>query len=636
MLEQTVGLFSALQAGTTVFYATSRRSSALLAAMQRHRVQLLVCVPELLRLLLAGLEREVERRGRRRQWERLLALADRLPIELRPRLFRSVHQRLGGCLRLVQCGGAPLQPDLWRSWERLGVRVVEGYGATECAPIVTCCRLRRRLPGSVGWPIRGVEVRLATDGEVLVRGPNVTPGYWRDPAATAEAFAAGWYRTGDVGAFGPAGDLRLLGRKKELIVLPDGRNVFPDDVETILQQDPAVKECAVVGRRAPNGTVEVHAVVVPAGSPAAALAAARRANQRLGPHQQIGGVSLWPQAGLPHTASLKVQRVTVRAALEQQARPAPAAPPAGPRPDDLEAQVRRLLARAARRPLDAVQPAAELAFDLGLDSLARVELAVLLEEQLGRSPSDEQMAALRTVADLLAALQREGEGEAEAAAVAPLPAWPRAAPARLARALLQDLLLFPLLRRFARPLTVVHPARLGARPGPLLLIANHASHVDTPAILASLPPGLRRRTAVAAAADYFFARQPLAFVSALLLGAFPFHRQGPIAASLAHCGDLADAGYSLLIYPEGTRSSSGELQPFKSGIGLLARELGLPILPLYLAGPHAILPKGSRWPRPGPLCVTVGQPVRLEPGLTNAEATGRLEALLGRLAAESD
>lgn len=215
-----------------------------------------------------------------------------------------------------------------------------------------------------------------------------------------------------------------------------------------------------------------------------------------------------------------------------------------------------------------------------------------------------------------------------------LPAWPRSGPATLARWLLQELLLFPLLRLTCRPWRVVGAERLRGLSGPVLLIANHTSHLDSPVVLAALPAALRGRTAVAAAADYFFRSEPLATFAALVIGAFPFHRRGCVAASLAHCGDLVDDGYSLLIFPEGTRSPDGRLQPFKPGIGLLARELGLPVVPIHLAGLHAVLPRGRYLPRPAPVTVRFGEPVRFEPGLSKAEATARLESALRHLSAE--
>ncbi|MGE3913659.1 MAG: AMP-binding protein, partial [Chloroflexota bacterium] len=199
MMEQTAGLLAALNAGATIYYATSRRSSAILAAFQRHQIGLLVCVPEVLALLLGGIEREVDRTGRRRVWDAMNRAAERLPMAARPVLFRSVHRRLGGRFRMALCGGAALTPPVQASWERLGVRVIQGFGATECAPIITSTRYDHREPGTVGWPVPGVEIQLAADGEVLVRGPNVTPGYWHDPEATAATRVDGWYRTGDLG-----------------------------------------------------------------------------------------------------------------------------------------------------------------------------------------------------------------------------------------------------------------------------------------------------------------------------------------------------------------------------------------------------------------------------------------------------
>jgi long-chain acyl-CoA synthetase len=299
---------------------------------------------------------------------------------------------------------------------------------------------------------------------------------------------------------------------------------------------------------------------------------------------------------------------------------------------DLGERVRGLVAQASHRPLAQVDPASSLALDLGLDSLGRVELAALLEAELGRVLSDERLAAIETVAELIEAIAAAGP----AASAEPLPAWPRSRLARLLRGALQQLLLLPLLRHYARPFEARGAERLAEVPWPALLIANHASHVDSLTVLSLLPPGRRGRVAVAAAADYFFQSRPLSLVSALALGAFPFHRQGPVATSLAHCGDLVADGFGILIFPEGTRSPDGRLQPFKAGIGLLARELGIPVVPIHLAGPHAILPKGASWPRRAPLRATVGEPLRLDPGLSNPEAVSRLESALRALAAPSE
>ena len=186
---------------------------------------------------------------------------------------------------------------------------------------------------------------------------------------------------------------------------------------------------------------------------------------------------------------------------------------------------------------------------------------------------------------------------------------------------LQDTLLFPVVRLLYRPRTVAGGLPAAASvDGPVLLIANHTSHLDALTVLSLLPADRRRRTAVAAAADYFFTSRPRTIVSSVALGAFPFNREVAVADSLAHCGDLVDAGYSILIFPEGTRSSDGRLKPFRLGSGLLARELQIPVVPVRLEGLQRILPRGRTWPRPGPVRLIVGRPLLIDPGLTNAES----------------
>jgi len=649
MMEQTAGLLAALRVGGTVYYATSRRSSAILEAMQRHRIELMVCVPEVLRLMLAGIEREVERRGRQRAWARAHALAPRLPFAARRLLFRAVRRRLGGHLKVILSGGAPLGTDLWGTWERLGVRVVQGYGATECSPIVASHRLHRRLPNSVGWPVRGVEVRLGDGGEVHVRGASVTPGYWMDEARTAEALADGWYRTGDVGVFGPAGDLRLQGRARDMIVLADGRNVFPEDVEAALREEPAIRDCTVVGRPRPDGSTEVHAVVIPAadtppasdagsthgdgptGSDSLAIEAAlRRANGRLGPHQQVRGFTRWPAPDFPRTPSLKVKRAAVLAALAGT--PVPADTPATVESGVSTAErIVAMLARLGGKPAASLTPDSDLSLDAGLDSLGRVELAVLLEEELGCYLADDTIAGLRTVGDLTAAVARGNSGRASEL----LPAWPRQPAARALRNILQQGLLFPAVRAYCRPLTVVGGETFAILRGPTLLVANHASHLDSALVLATLPSSLRRRTSVAAAADYFFSSRARSLAAIGLINAFPFERHGAVGASLAHCGDLADDGESVLIFPEGTRSATGALAPLKTGIGLLARELRVPVVPLYLDGPFRILPKGRTWPARASTRVIVGTPIRFDATVSPRAATDQIEAALRGLSTRS-
>lgn len=636
MLEQTAGLLVPLARGAQIVYPASRQPQAVLRALRDNRVAAVVAVPQVLDLLRRAVEREVDGSSAL-AWRVARRLSSVLPWPARRVLFGPLHAALGGRLETFLCGGAPLPPALQDYWERLGVRVVQGYGATECAPGVTSNSLGRRIPGSVGQPLLGVAVRLAPDGEILVRGPNVTPGYWDDPAATAAALAGGWYHSGDLGVLDGAGNLYVRGRSRDLVVLADGQNVYPEDVEAALRADPAVRDCVVLGTPGADGAPCVHAVVLPAeGADAAAVRqAVQRAAQGLAPHQRPGRLSLWPAADFPRTPTLKVQRHLVAARVAGLAPPDPPLSPPGPTGD---AALLGLLARLSGRAPETILPTSDLGLDLGLDSLARVELAALLADELGVELDDAAAAAATTVADLAALVAEAARTASERRAAGGPPAfprWARRAPACWGRAALQRALLFPLVDRVCAPLNVTGQEHLRGLAGPVLLVANHGSHLDTPLLLRAVPAARRRRLMVAAAADYFYRRCELGALVSLLLGAFPLVRQGPARASLEYCGELVDDGWSVLVYPEGTRSASGRMAPFKPGIGLLAVELGVPVVPVRLVGTAARLPKGGRWPRRGPVAVRFGRPLRFAPDTPYAEAAARLEAAVRALGEDS-
>ena len=611
MFEQTVGLFEPLGIGASIHYGVSRQSAAIRRAMQRYRINVLVVVPRLLGHMLQGMEREVRRAGLWQAWQRAHRLAPRLPMPLRRRLFRRAHRQLGGALDIVMCGGASLSPDLELAWERLGVRVIQGYGASECAPLIAGNSLDRRRPGSVGRAAPGVEVRLAEDGEILVRGANVFSGYWRNEAATREVFDAdAWYRTGDLGELDADGLLTIKGRRKDMVVLPTGMNVFLEDIEDVLAGQPEVQACVVQDVARPGGEVGFTAVILPreAVNRAGAEAAVRNANLQLAPHQRISGLEIWQQADFPRTAIGKLKRHEVRAWLERKSKTAREEAACLDNADS--GVLQRLLSDLSGIAATAIKPESDLDLDLGLGSLARVELALLLEETFGVLIDDNDLARVRQVAELAALVEQGGS----AAAGIEIPVWPLEPGASGIRVALQHLLLFPVHRLLARPFRVEGLEHLQGLAAPALFIANHSSHIDTVSIIRALPAPLRKRLAVAAAADYFFRVPSVGRLTSLLMNTFPFSREGAVRTSLEHCGRLADQGWSVLIYPEGTRSTTGALLPFKLGVGLLAAELHVPVVPVAVFGGPAVLPKGSFLPRPGPLRVRFGAPMQVAAG----------------------
>ena len=631
MFEQTVGLFGPLLHGATLHYGVSRQSAAIRRAMKRYRINVMVVVPQLLSHMLQGLEREARRSNRASMWENAHRLAPHLPMPLRRLLFRRVHKQLGRALDVVLCGGAYLPPETETAWERLGIGVIQGYGASECAPLVACATPERRRPGSVGRPAPGVRARIAEDGEIQVTGGNVFRGYWRNDAATAAVFTEdGWYRTGDLGELDSEGSLTVRGRKNDMVVLPSGMNVFLEDIEYVLNQQPGIRGSVVVDVPRPNGETGFTAVVLAepgTTGPDFVEAAVKSANARLASHQRVTGVRLWDREELPRTSIGKLKRHEVRAWLDNTADET-AVPIAPGMPEKSVSQLQRLLSELSGVEAATVTPENDLTLDLGLGSLARVELALLLEETFNVLIEDGDLAGVEKVSQLAALIDRGGS----TAPGEEIPVWPLKAGPGFVRRVLQQVLVFPVHRLVARPFHVEGLERIRGLELPALFIANHSSHVDTVSIIRALPAAIRRRLAVAAAADYFFRIPVVGPTTSLLLNTFPFSREGAVRTSLEHCGFLADQGWSVLIYPEGMRSASGKLLPFKLGIGLLATQLRVPVVPIAVFGGRDVLPKGRALPKPAPLSVRFGAALRFnehdDPSMTAAELQRRVSELM--------
>jgi long-chain acyl-CoA synthetase len=563
--------------------------------------------------------------------------------------FRRLHSRLGWKMWAFVVGGAALPAELEQLWNRLGYAVIQGYGLTETAPAITITHPFRIRRGAVGKPLPGVETRIAGDGEILVRGANVSPGYYRDAEATRESFEDGWLHTGDLGRLDENSNLVYLGRKKDVIVTAEGLNVYPDDVEKALRDQTAIEEAAVVGKEAvAAGRTLVHGVLVPrAGATHDDLeAAVREANNRLEPHQRVRDFSVWPGASLPRTLSTsKLQRARVAAwvnAGEGDRKPLFAT---GKVHDWHDFLVR------LGTPPERIQPEARLAEDLGLSSLDRVELLTWLET-CGYSFDEQELARAQTMGDVEKLLQapswlaaaavastaggREGLPEVQQRSASPAPSpkivrpaeprWPLSRAAAVGREALQRLLAFPLLRYYVK--TKVHGAeKLRQLRGPVLFVSNHQSLLDPPVILRSFPARIRRRIAPAmgeaalrghSKATLFFAR--LAF-NVYLISDDPSRAQ----EALRCAGRLADRAYSTLLFPEGERTWDGRLLPFRSGVGVMVERLQLPVVPLRIEGLFEVWPRTKDRPVRGKAQLWVGDLIKLLPGESAGDFTRRLE-----------
>lgn len=315
MFELTIEI-AIIHASGTVVYARSLVPDTLLKLMESQRINIMVLVPQALQLFINGIERVVRQQKKEQQFELLRRVATRLPFGWRRTLFRAVHTRFGGHFRFFVSGGAYLPPKLAMQWELMGFRVLQGYGATECSPVISVTPMHDHNYESVGKPLPGVEVQIAGDKEILVHGPNVALGYWKSLEATAAAFQDGWYHTGDLGYLDDHNNLYIKGRKKNLIVLANGLNVYPEDIENVLHTNPLVKDAAVFGLMNNDEGPQVHAVLL-LEEPDKAKTVIQQANKQLAAHQQIRGFTIWPDADFPRTNTLKVRRPDVLDALQR-------------------------------------------------------------------------------------------------------------------------------------------------------------------------------------------------------------------------------------------------------------------------------------------------------------------------------
>jgi long-chain acyl-CoA synthetase len=588
--------------GTTIF-VHSLSPHDIVRQIRERRVSVLVSVPKMLDVL----------RGHVQHAARTAAEPSGAGVHWVKRwwLHRDVHRLFGLKFWAFVVGAAPLDPDLETYWSRLGFAVIQGYGLTETAPVVTVNHPFAMRRGSVGKPIHGLQVKVAADGEILVKGDNVTQGYFNAPEATAEAFDDGWLRTGDIGEVDESGRLYVRGRKKEMIVLPDGFNVFPDDVERVLDEVAGVRESAVVGVKDGSGE-RVHAVLVvdPGVDPEDVT---RAANARLAEHQRVRTVSKWPGEHLPRTeGTRKLKRVEIR----RWAQDGKAGAVATPVEDPVEAVLARL---SHGRTVDQSTSIDEL----GLSSLDRVELMVALEQRMQTSFDESAFATVKTVADLHALVEGGTAAAAETAGALEVPAWSLSWPARAVRRVLLFAVVLPLTRFFAR-ITVRGTEHLRNLSGPVVLASNHQSHMDTPVILAALPPELRRRVAPAMAKEFFRAHfrpaehsfrerakaSTLYALAALAFNAFPLpQREAGARDTLRYIGRLTSDGFSILIFPEGARTETGSLKPFRPGVAMIGSRLGLPVIPVRLDGVDRVLHRSWKMARRGPVEVRFGAPI---------------------------
>ena len=638
--EFTCGMLLPLSRGARIVYVNELTGEGLAKGLQASHATAMVGVPALWQLLERRILQQVDARGpfaraafdtasEVNRW-----LAANVGVDIGRVLFGAVHAKMGGRIKWLISGGAALPRETLERFAGLGFHLSEGYGLTEAAPVLTAARPSKRIEPGVGRPVPGVELRIAEAdergiGEVVARGPNVMIGY-TDADATRDAIdAEGWLHTGDLGRIDKKGRLEIVGRLKDVVISPTGENVYPDDVEKRLGEVAHVSELTVVGVSV-RGSERLACLAVPAAGADrdAARSALRKAIDGLPSGQRPAIVHLYA-APLPRTATRKIKREEVRAIVGRMIA-------ATARADGTEVNpVRQAIAGVKGIPVEDVTTHASLQGELGFDSLMTTELLEALEARFG-AIDPQRLHGCVTVADVEELVRTIDATSTRRSAPATPPPSPLVLPEpvqQMGKAFvgkLQDLFYGE----------VMQPRVFGRAHIPhnrnVIVVANHASHLDMGFVRHAL--GKYGEDVVSLAAqDYFFENGLKRAFFENLTNLKALDRKVSLRQAIRQAGDVIESGKTVLLFPEGTRSGTGEIQDFKPLVGHLALVHGIDILPVFLGGTHAAMPKGSPLPMKRDIVARIGPPlcVRDLLRLTEKMSSGDAAREVARLAREA-
>ncbi|HJP91795.1 MAG TPA: AMP-binding protein [Pyrinomonadaceae bacterium] len=609
---QLMGIFIPEMLSGQVYFLESYKPSQIMTVTKKQRINVAVTVPRVLETLREKIMSEGKISADQ------LAAAEGRNFLRNWWTFSDIHRRFGWRFWAFISGGATLESETETFWRRLGYAVIQGYGMTETASLTSLSHPFRTREGSIGKAVPGQELKLSDTGEILVRGDNVSPGYWGaniQPVTDQQ----GWIHTGDIGEVGPDGNIYFRGRSKETIVTAAGLKIYPTDLEAALDRQPEIRASAVISLDGPKGT-DALAVVIPRDESADVNAAVEHANESLAEFQRIRHWVVWPKTDFPRTpGTRKVIKRQVADAVKYSA--APLSLP--------------VINRVTGTDATGLDPSANLDKDLKLDSLGRVELLSALEDQYQIEIDEAAITEAMTVADIERIVsQRQSEATAY-----PYPRWSMRFPVTWIRFIVYHLFLLPLTWIMCR-VRVIGADRLADVRGPVLFISNHVTDADAGLILSALPVRLRSRLAIAMqgemlrdwrypppATGWFMKLKGKVeyLLGAALFNVFSLPRQSGFRRSFAYAGEAMDRGFSVLVFPEGAETTDGQLRPFRQGIGLLTSELNVPVVPIRLRGLFELKQRHQFFVRPGTVSVTFGDPIKFSAEATPAEITISLE-----------
>ncbi len=672
VLAQMANLFLPLFNGARVVYLETLNTTELLRALQERGITAFCVVPQFFYLIHERIFKELNKRGKftLRLVRALMALnrgLRRLRINAGKVLFGKIHATFGARMRYLVTGGSRFDPAIARDFYSFGIDVLNAYGLTETTGGAFINPPGHVVFGSVGRPFPGVEAKIVDPkpvedgsppaGEIAIRGAIIMKGYWNRPQATAEVLRDGWFYTGDLGYFDSHANLFITGRRKEVIVLANGKNVYPEEIEAHYLHAPYVKEICVMALEARPGdptSERLYAVIVPdfellrerkiVNSKEVIRTEIEALSHKIASTKRLGSYDIW-QEELPRTTTRKLKRFQIEKKVrELQQSPANADRDVGaekekPLTDDEQSWLARddvkqalsIVREASRNQLDAIRPSHNLELDLGLDSMQRVELLTALEQQLAGEVPEAQLAEIYSVRDLVdAVLASAGRGEGQAKAAAP--AWstilsePVTDPDILALARHNTFaeVSFFLLGRLVYLFTLdrfhlkVRGLENLPEKGPYLICSNHQSYIDPIVMAATLPWSLFRGTFALGTSEIFgkgFMRRLARWLRVVVLdpdaNLIPAMRAGAFGLG---------QGRILILYPEGERTNDGTPRVFRKGAAILSIHTQAPIVPVAIEGFYEVWPRHKKFPKFGELELVFGKPIQPPPLSDASEA----------------
>jgi len=671
VLAQMANLFLPLFNGARVVYLETLNTTELLRALQERDITAFCVVPQFFYLIHEKIFKEINKRGKfALSLVRTLMAINRglraLGINAGKLFFGKIHGTFGKRMRYLVTGGSRFDPAIQRDFYSFGIDLLNAYGLTETSGGAFLNPPGKKIVfGSVGLPFPGVEARIVNPqqvdegqpaaGEIAIRGAIVMKGYWNRHDVTATVLRDGWLYTGDLGYFDSGGNLFITGRSKEVIVLANGKNVYPEEIETHYQKSPYVKEICVMALESRPGdptSERLHAIIVPnfdvlrerkiVNAKEAIRFDIEALSHKIASTKRLGSYDIW-QEDLPRTTTRKLKRFQIEKKVrELQQRGGNGNTDIGtekPLTDEERAWLERddvksaltIVRDVARNKPDSIRPTHNLELDLGLDSMQRIELLTALEQQLGGDVPESQLGEIYSVRDLVdAVLASAGRGEGTTRTAAT--AWstildePVTDPEVLELArhnpfaeifffLLGHLIYLFALDRFhfkVRGLENLPPE------GPFLLCSNHQSYIDPILLGAVLPWRIFRDSFALGTSEIFgqgFMRQLARWVRVIVLdpdgNLVPAMRAG--AFGLKH-------DRVLMLYPEGERTNTGELTVFRKGAAILSIHTQAPIVPIAINGFYDAWPRYKKYPKFTDLQMMIGKPILPPPATEASEA----------------